>query len=369
MKVAFALPFLQRGFGIENRTSELARRLPEGIETALLCLRQSAPAPDMRVVRLAGDGRIAGLLVAAVNESPALFRVTRERFRRFLGPDWIVDAQYHPMTDLRPKGRSIITWYSVPPSVYASSGDEAMRWQRTRQAMLNAIRRADLTICISRAVEGELHREIGVSLPTAVLPIGVTPPLTDIGFPRERHQVLSVGRFAPHKSHEDTILAFRTARQELQDPDLRLVIIGTLAGGGEYLRSLRALAASVGLVEGREIHFVTNATDRMLDLALSGSDLFVSASRWEGFGMPLVEAQARGVPAIAYDLWSHPEVVASPAHLAPEGDVLGLADKMVYLLGEQDRWRKASSEARAFVEAHFNWDIIGRRYVDLLRGL
>lgn len=369
MKVALALPFLQRGYGIEHRTLQLARALPAEVERRVLCLLEAGPgAEGLEVSALVRGERIAPRAAAAVYESRALFRAAERRLLAGLGRDWIVDAQYHPMTSLRPRGRLVVTWPSVPPIGYAASAREARHWLRDRRAMLEGARRADLVVCLSRAVEREIRAELGEGVPTAVLPVGHGPGRGELGLARERRRVLSLGRFSRHKGHEDAILAFARARRALPERRLELLLVGTAADAG-YLRSLRALAGAAGLREGESVHFVPDASDRMVELALATSDVFVSASRWEGFGMPLVEAQSAGLPAVAYDLWSHPEVVAEPERLVPEGDVAGLGDAIAERLADRERWEADSRRARRFAREGFAWPDVVARYTELLRSL
>jgi glycosyltransferase involved in cell wall biosynthesis len=370
LKIAFALPFLQRGFGLEHRTIKLATLLPPEIERALLCLVRDVPEPPgVRVLTGAGDGRGARSLAAAAFESERAFRLLQTRFRECTGPDWIVDAQFHPMTSLKPRGPFVVSWYSVPPLEWARDGREARSWVRQRRLMLEGARRADLVLCISRAVEEEIQRELGPKVRTRVVYIGFDEGRCGIELGRELRRVICVGRFAPHKCHEDVLQAFALARRALAGRQLELILVGTTAPGAPYLTSLRSFAAALGLREGIDVHFVSNASDRTIAMLLGGADVFVSASRWEGFGMPLVEAQASGLPAVAYALWSHPEVVASAQCLVREGDVRAMSERIVTLLQDGTVWQKASDEARQFARSRFCWEDIVASYLDCMRTL
>ena len=367
MKVAFALPFLQRGYGIEHRVLSLAECLPSDVERAVLCLVLDAPPPrSSTVVTFPAP---IGRRLAACGGRSWVRHVLQTRFHHHLGSDWIVDAQYHPMTELRPRGASVVTWYSVTPATYADSGAEARRWESHRRAMINAARRADLVLCISEAVADEMQRELNHGPRVEVLYIGFDPARSGRAARKEGRRILSVGRFAAHKCHEDTVAAFRLVRDALPKRDVELILCGTLPANRKYFDTLHIFAAAMGLQPGKDVHFVPSASDRMISALMSHSDVFVSASRWEGFGMPLVEAQGSGLPCVAYSVWSHPEVVADQGLLAREGDVEGLAERIIALLERESAWQAASETALRFVQERFRWDRIAARYVELLSGL
>jgi 1,2-diacylglycerol 3-alpha-glucosyltransferase len=83
-------------------------------------------------------------------------------------------------------------------------------------------------------------------------------------------------------------------------------------------------------------------------------DVAVSASRWEGFNLPLAEAQLYARPVVAYDLAAHPEVVAPSGVLAK--DRAAFVDAMEMLLAtDAGERRRRGEEARRFVEQRFTW--------------
>ena len=74
--------------------------------------------------------------------------------------------------------------------------------------------------------------------------------------------------------------------------------------------------------------------DEELPYYYGACDLYVTASLWEGFDMPAVEAQLCGKKVVAFDIGSHPEVVKK-GKLVREGDVKGFAEAVVKVLGEK----------------------------------
>jgi glycosyltransferase involved in cell wall biosynthesis len=92
-------------------------------------------------------------------------------------------------------------------------------------------------------------------------------------------------------------------------------------------------------------------------------DIYVCASRWEGFNLPIVEAAWHSVPAVAYDAGAHREHVT--AVLAPDGDFEALVNQTQNLV--QDEKHRAQLAARAGERARqFSWDRAAQEFNTLL---
>src|SRR4029453_11217046 len=131
-----------------------------------------------------------------------------------------------------------------------------------------------------------------------------------------------IGRHDPYKNIAGLIRAFRHLRKESAS-EVTLVI-----GGKIYTRYPEAqrLAASLGLE--RWVIF-TDYLDEATRLALlRASSLFVFASHYEGFGLPPLEAMAEGIPVVASNAASLPEILGEAALFVAPNDVEGLARAM-----------------------------------------
>jgi len=98
------------------------------------------------------------------------------------------------------------------------------------------------------------------------------------------------GHLAPRKGFDLLLRAFAAADL----PDARVVI----AGGGDYLAELRALAAELQVSE--RVHFLGHRDDG--PDVIAGCDMFVLGSRNEGMANVMLEAMAAGVPVVATDV-------------------------------------------------------------------
>jgi glycosyltransferase involved in cell wall biosynthesis len=150
--------------------------------------------------------------------------------------------------------------------------------------------------------------------------------------------IISIGRLTKQKGHSYLIKVFSMVRQSLP---CRLVIIGT----GEEEENLVNMVNTLGLKNDVEfLGFQRNPFKYM-----ARSSLFISASRYEGFGNVLVEAMALGLPVISTDCPSGPaEIIEHGKNgiLVPIENEGRLERTILNLLTNDELRRKLSNEAK-----------------------
>ncbi len=108
-------------------------------------------------------------------------------------------------------------------------------------------------------------------------------------------QWLFVGRGVPPKAQHRLVMALWVYRR-IYDRSARLHLVG--AGDvGRYLDVVKDYAEEIGL--GPAVEFIGGVDDRTLAAYYSEADVYTSMSQHEGFGIPLVEAMASGLPVVA----------------------------------------------------------------------
>ncbi|HNV25359.1 MAG TPA: glycosyltransferase family 1 protein [Nitrospira sp.] len=139
--------------------------------------------------------------------------------------------------------------------------------------------------------------------------------------------ILFVGGADPRKNHVGFLQAVASCRSQLGGRAIVLV------GDAEHPQgSYAATATSLGLEQDVRC---TGRLDREdLRRLYSCTDLFVFPSRYEGFGMPVLEAMACGAPTITSSTSSLPEVAGDAALLVDPDDVEGLGRAMVIALSD-----------------------------------
>jgi glycosyltransferase involved in cell wall biosynthesis len=148
------------------------------------------------------------------------------------------------------------------------------------------------------------------------------------GIPARAPLALAVGRLIAQKDHATLLHAF--ARVHAAQPDARLAILGA----GPLEAETHALVASLGLADAVVLPGRTEIRDW-----LERADVFVHTSRWEGFGIVLLEAMLAGLPIVATRVSAVPEVVADGATgiLVDPGDAEGVARGLGGLFADPER--------------------------------
>ena len=166
--------------------------------------------------------------------------------------------------------------------------------------------------------------------------------------------ILSVGTVQPRKNYQRLIQALAQVKGEI-----KLVIAG---GKGWSYENILAEVDKQGL-QGR-VHFPGFVAEADLPALYSAATIFVYPSLYEGFGLPILEAMACGLPVIASDQSSLPEVVGKAGLLIKPGEVEAIATAINRLLGDE-ALRQALSSAGLARAAEFTWDKMAAQLVEL----
>ncbi|EPX55177.1 Glycosyltransferase [Cystobacter fuscus DSM 2262] len=117
--------------------------------------------------------------------------------------------------------------------------------------------------------------------------------------------ILFVGRAVPSKRVDDVLRVF-TAYQRLHQPRSRLIVAGYLNRESPYGAYLYGLKEMLG---AERVQFLGRVSAAQLSACFSVATAYLSMSRHEGFGVPLLEAMYRGVPVLAYGAAAVPETM------------------------------------------------------------
>jgi FkbM family methyltransferase len=163
--------------------------------------------------------------------------------------------------------------------------------------------------------------------------------------------ILFVGRIVLSKGQADLVDAFAAFRARVRRPS-RLVLVGRVFAGAEtYEAEIKRRIQRHRLVEHVEL---TGAVDdHTLHDWYAQADLYASMSRHEGFGVPLVEAMAHGVPIAALEAGSVSSTVGAGGIIV--GSLTGMVDAMQALTTDPAR-RAAILKAQPGELERFAWD-------------
>lgn len=235
------------------------------------------------------------------------------------------------------------------------------RVQLMERHMPAAIERADHIIVISEASGEALRRWFNVDparitntylaadarfkphdpavLLTALTGLGLTPG----GY------VLSVGTLEPRKNLSALFAAYAGLPAMLRQR-YPLVVAGMSGWNTEGL-----MKSARDLISRGELRLLGYVADELIPPLYAGAAAFAYPSRYEGFGLPALEAMASGVPVVTGNLTSLPEVVGDAGLMVDPDDVDGMREHLRHLL--EDREFAAALGGRARVRAQtFSWD-------------
>jgi glycosyltransferase involved in cell wall biosynthesis len=221
------------------------------------------------------------------------------------------------------------------------------------------VRHASAIVCISDSTRRDLLRIYGpLDARVEVIPLGVSPnfrPGQTHHGPLPDDYIVYVGSRAPYKDFgvaAEALAAIRSTR-----PALSLVVVG----GGRFTKAEQANLERLS-IEGL-VHRV-EATDAELPALFGGARAFVFPSRYEGFGLPTLEAMACGTPAVLANSSSHPEAGGDAALYFEPGDAAALAAQVLRLVDDADL--RAALVAKGLERAAgFTWQRTAARTRDV----
>jgi glycosyltransferase involved in cell wall biosynthesis len=172
--------------------------------------------------------------------------------------------------------------------------------------------------------------------------------------------LFSVSTLQPRKNYQFLIRAFRPIADKYPH---NLVIAG---GKGWMYQQITAEIKKQELED--RVKLIGFADDSDLPSLYSEAALFVFPSLYEGFGLPLLEAMACGVPVITSDASSLPEVAGDAALLVSPHLQEDWSHLMVQLLRDPDQ--RKEMVAAGFLQARrFTWKLAARKLLDIYRKL
>jgi glycosyltransferase involved in cell wall biosynthesis len=174
-------------------------------------------------------------------------------------------------------------------------------------------------------------------------PSEVTP--AELGVPADAPLLLAIGRLIEQKDHTTLLRAFARIRETT--PDAQLAILGW----GRLESDLHRLSAELGLTGS--VHIPGRVEPRDW---LARADVFVHTSRWEGFGIVLLEAMLAGLPVVATRVSAVPEIVVDEETglLTEPGDAAGIAAAVGALIAAPDRRNTFGEAGRARARQEFS---------------
>jgi glycosyltransferase involved in cell wall biosynthesis len=171
--------------------------------------------------------------------------------------------------------------------------------------------------------------------------------------------VLTVGRLEPRKNHVGLLRAYAA----LPKPRPRLVITGQRDFGFEQIY---AVVAELKLAD--DVLFLESVEDSMLGALYRHAKVFVYPSFAEGFGMPVVEAMASGVPVVTSATTSLSEIAGDAALTVDPYNISTITDALVRVLDNEPLAHELSDKGIERAKL-FSWDVSAARLAARYRSI
>jgi glycosyltransferase involved in cell wall biosynthesis len=268
--------------------------------------------------------------------------------------------------------RSVVTVHDLTFMLMPEAFRRGNRAYLTTMTRL-AVHRADRVIAVSESTKRDVVRLLGVpESKVTVIYHGIEPefrplPPDEVAAFRTRHGLpdryaLYVGTLEPRKNLPNLLRAYALARSK------RGVTAPLVLGGGKGwgYESIFQLVEELGLRDSVRLPGYLPLAD--LPLWYNGASLFVYPSRYEGFGMPALEAMACGAPVLTTRASSLPEVVGDAGLLVGPDDVEGMADAIAAVLNGGTLGERLRSDGLGRAGG-FSWAEAAKQTVAVYREL
>lgn len=256
---------------------------------------------------------------------------------------------------------SLFTGVPYVVSAHGTYGDlrtypPALRWFYRL-----AFRRAARILAVSGYTADVVRRGLP-SARIAIVPGGFTAAdrVASRQGPGSQGRILAVGAIKPRKGFHTLVEALGLLKA--QGFAFRADCLGP-KGASRYVARVEARVKELGL--GDRVRFAGRVSEKELNDAYAGADLFVLPSEhegtaFEGLGLVYLEAMAYGLPVIGCLDSGATDVIKDGENgfLVPPGDAVKLADAMRRVLSDPALWKKMSESAPRSVE-RFRWERVG----------
>lgn len=248
--------------------------------------------------------------------------------------------------------------------LFLETGLAHARKVELKESEEHALNRADHIIVTSRATKRIVTDQLGISPDRITIAEPGTDPAqraTGTGAPL---QILAVGAVLPRKGYDLLVEAL----SPLKDIDWRLTIVGALDRHPQAVETVENAVREHGLDD--RVTLAGKVVPATLERLYESADLFVSASLFEGYGMVLAEAMARGLPIVLAAGGAAADTAGNAAALHVEaGNVSELTAALRRALTDKklrDRLADAAWEAGRTLPT---WHETARRFAAVILGL
>lgn len=295
-------------------------------------------------------------------------------FLRGLSPDLVhIPLNRVPLFMIRPY---VVTVHDLSTLLFETDSSETRRRLR-RYLFYRGLLLASSVIAVSESTRRDLHNLVGIPLEHVRRVYNAPDPgflAHDPADAQEKQRILEryqinypfllyAGNIRPHKNVPRLVEAFAVVRDQLSShplyKDLRLIIIGDTISQYPSVRQAVIKSRAENVV--RFLGFVPFDTLRCF---YEAAVAFVFVSRYEGFGLPPLEAMACGTPVVTSNVSSLPEVVGDSAVQVNPENVFEIARGIKEVLLDETL-RNTLTRCGREQASRFSWQRTAREVLDI----
>jgi len=178
-----------------------------------------------------------------------------------------------------------------------------------------------------------------------------------------KHYLMCLASSYPHKNLQALVRAYHCFVQKYPDTDIDLALLGT------YSQNHTKIQVLVGKLRlEHRVHQPGRIDDKELAALYSGAEVFVFPSRFEGFGMPVLEAMACGTPVASSDATALPEVYGNAALAFDPNDISQITQAIERLVFDKEL--RAEMISRGYEQVKkFSWKNTASKILKILRSV
>jgi len=269
--------------------------------------------------------------------------------RRLLWKDWPASADLFHGLNQRIHSTRYRRTVSTFHDLFVMTGEYSTSEfrQRFSAQARTAAERSDLIITVSRFTAGQVEALLHLDpARIRVIPHGARRVSPDGHRPRREPMILFVGAIQRRKNVARLVQAFEQAGSA----GWTLVLAGSTGFGAE--EALQRIETSPRKSDIRVLGYVSDAA--LEDLYWRAS-IFAFPSLDEGFGMPVLDAMAHGLPVLTSNVSALPEVAGDAAWLVDPADTTSIAEALSHLIEDEALRRRLALQGTAR-SAGFTWE-------------
>ena len=233
-------------------------------------------------------------------------------------------------------------------------------------SLVEKLRRLDQLVVLTDKSKASCPELSNVSVIPDPFPMQVECGVRSVECGVKTKRVVTIGRYAYQKGYDLLLQAWAELSRirELENGEEWALDIYGQGDQTDY----RQLMAELGIDKNR-CHL--NGPVEDVVKAYQDSSIFVLSSRFEGFGMVLIEAMACGLPVVSFDCPAGPDEIVTDGVdglLVPSGDVHALAEKLMTLMADENLRRRLGQQARKTAQ-RYDMAVLANQWTALFEKL